>query len=39
MKKLLFGLFYIGIWFHTNAQTNQIETVVAFGTGVNQVDA
>jgi hypothetical protein len=39
MKKLLFGLFYIGIWFHTNAQTNQIETVVAFGTGANQADA
>ena len=39
IKKLLFGIFYIGIWFHTNAQTNQIETVIAFGTGVNQVDA
>ena len=39
MKKLLFGIFYIGIWFHANAQTNQIETVIAFGTGVNQVDA
>ena len=39
MKKLLFGLFYIGIWFHTNAQTNQIETVVALGTGANQADA
>jgi hypothetical protein len=39
MRKLLFVLFYIGICFHTNAQTNQVETVVAFGTGANQADA
>jgi hypothetical protein len=39
MRKLLFVLFYIGICFHTNAQANQIETVVAFGTGANQADA
>lgn len=39
MRKLLFVLFYIGICFHTNAQANQVETVVAFGTGANQADA
>jgi len=39
MRKLLFALFYIGICFHTNAQANQVETVVAFGTGANQADA
>jgi hypothetical protein len=39
MRKLLFVLFYFGICFHTNAQTNQVETVVAFGTGANQADA
>ncbi len=39
MRKLLFVLFFIGICFHTNAQANQVETVVAFGTGANQADA